>query len=1291
MVLGSAYLAVRSPWMMRWAARGVERLASQAIGEEVVLGEVSVQPALGRLGVRGLVITHRSEQPSQDGLSVVAAESVEVDLGFRGWRPVARRVRVTRPVVSLHLDEDGLREFRSVSPRERLESFPWEEIWITEARFRLEAPGASILATGVDLTPGGFPDAHRLEVGSVRVETERWRQQAEDLELSPVVVTPQGISLPDLSVSLPVLDVSGSADLPFSGPLDGALCAEVRMGELNGLIPAHLLLDGDATAEVELGGTLASPRLEGALLISVGELRRIRDGEEALMVEAEGLASGFVLEDQILDLGPLSAAWSGGQVHGHAVMDLSVKTLSATLTAESLSASEAFVHTGVSASPWVDFDGDLELNLSGTLRPLHLAGTLDLVGQGMTVASGPLSVTPPLLRFSRLAALGELQIREDSMSMRTEFLRTGRSRGTVQVDLETQGDRYLDLDLDLDSIALDELRPLAGLAPTGTASFTGRLYGPMEALSLRGRLESAPFGLLGFTVASALRSPVEAPTLQVVSLPALDARLGGSEFAGQAVFDLGADPTGVDLDLILKSGRLRDLARVFVETDQLDGDVTGGLSVSGPGDALDGEVDLQLGGVSLFGERFDDGLAELRVVSGGLVFDRVRVKRGDEGAYLRGTLDSEGALNLDIGTTGLRLESLDNLAELDADLRGLVSLKGHVGGTVDEVAPEGRVDAWDLRLGRVRLGDSRIDFDTQGGVLGFSGVLAGTGVDVAGTVDLEAEAEWTVQADLHAFPAHVFYPTTPDGTPLDARVTGTVVAAGELGIEGQPFGLTAQADTVEIDWDIHRLRSAQPWRVRWTDTALSVEGVSLEGGRTSLTFGGQGGQGDIDLSGEGVFDLDLVRGFVPGLERSDGVGRATATISSQDGQVAPLVELAVDAASFDGTFLPEPMEDSRIRLRATPSGVVVSSLNARMGGGVFEGGGTVNAENWSPVRYDLWSRLDGARVQWFDWLPPVSGSAEVSFVGPATDPLMKGRVDVSQMVFADRIDWEDAVVSVSGDRLAGAASEETPDLFSMDIILVSDNTIRVRNNLGDLTASGELRVVGDTARPGLVGDLRATPGGRVYLKEREFELQRAELHFVEPTAFDPELDIALSTEVRTLEDEYAIDYRISGPYSDWRAESSSAPALPEADINALLLFGMTRDEIERYGGALSALALEGGDLLASKFGLVETLGGGIYGLEILRPERIDIVSGVTERGSASISSELRILAEKDLDWATLILEQNLSRLSDTYIGLERRLANRLYLRSYWARQQVGRQLNTGGAWGLDFRVRWEVD
>jgi len=306
------------------------------------------------------------------------------------------------------------------------------------------------------------------------------------------------------------------------------------------------------------------------------------------------------------------------------------------------------------------------------------------------------------------------------------------------------------------------------------------------------------------------------------------------------------------------------------------------------------------------------------------------------------------------------------------------------------------------------------------------------------------------------------------------------------------------------------------------------------------------------------------------------------------------------------------------------------------------------------------------------------------------------------MIFSDRIDWESWVLAASDEVLSGSVEAERRDWFKLDLDLVSDQTLRVRNNVGDLTASGRLHVIGDTARPGLLGQVRAEPGGRVYLKEREFELQRGELRFVDPYGFDPELDFSLTTLVRTPEQDVRVDAELAGSWSDWHTTTRSDPSLPQADVNALLVFGMTREEMERTGALGRALAIEGSDVVFSSIGIVERAEQGIFHLhglqpllDPLRPERLDLVSGTSERGSATVSSELRLLYENDLEdlgWrgGTFVFEQNVAGGRDTYLGLEQRLARRLYLRGFWSSQQEERSLSIGGAYGLEVKLRWEL-
>ena len=437
---------------------------------------------------------------------------------------------------------------------------------------------------------------------------------------------------------------------------------------------------------------------------------------------------------------------------------------------------------------------------------------------------------------------------------------------------------------------------------------------------------------------------------------------------------------------------------------------------------------------------------------------------------------------------------------------------------------------------------------------------------------------------------------------------------------------------------------------------------------------------------------------VPGLERADGLGTVKVSAASDNGQIQPEIDLAADGVTVRGDWFPATFEDVSARVRATPDRATIDTLTGRLGGGSVSAQGRIGLEAFVPRRYDLTGTVQDGQVRYFDFLPPLRGDARLAFTGPADSPLLSGQLTLTDMLFSERIDWESWMLELNDEVLSGAVEAESRNWFSMDLGIGADRTIRVRNNVADLEASADLHVIGNTARPGLLGIIRGVPGGRVYLKEREFELQRGEVRFVDPYSYDPELDFALSTDVHTPDQDYRVDAQVGGTWTDWNTTTRSDPNLPQADVNALLVFGMTRQELERSGALGRALAVEGGDVLFSSFGIVERAEEGnlhLRGLQPLlspfKPERLDLVSGTSERGSGTVSSDLRLLYENDLwDGGRLIFEQNVAGGRDTYAGLEQRLANRLYLRGWWSNSQQERTLQIGGAYGVDVSIRWEL-
>jgi hypothetical protein len=171
-----------------------------------------------------------------------------------------------------------------------------------------------------------------------------------------------------------------------------------------------------------------------------------------------------------------------------------------------------------------------------------------------------------------------------------------------------------------------------------------------------------------------------------------------------------------------------------------------------------------------------------------------------------------------------------------------------------------------------------------------------------------------------------------------------------------------------------------------------------------------------------------------------------------------------------------------------------------------------------------------------------------------------------------------------------------------------------------------------------------------------------------------------------------VDYVINGPFSDWRATTRSDPPLPQADVNALLWFGMTTDQLESMGELPSAVAQGVADLIVTDFfvsGKVGELGQDLPSLFL--NSRFDIATGVNARGQ--YSPEPRLVVENRVDELGLDLkwEMNMIRPSDSYVSASRRIGGIWSLSGWYATLQRNRVLAIGGAYGVDVLARWEVE
>ena len=1287
------------PWLLgtdtfqRWLGLALVELAEVATGERVSVGGVRVHPFERRLTVRGLLVSGE-----QGGETILAARSIELVLGWNGFEPLLDHLIVIEPVLHVHIDQDGLREFRDVvrTGRGAEQAFRW--VLVEDGAVVVDLPEGQVTIGDLDLTPAGDPVRYTLDVQDLALDLGRLQQRAEPIHWTGIELDLAHVVIPALELQFPMASLMGDLSAAKSGPLEGQLWFAMDLAQLDPFLMPRRHLDGMLDLDLQLSGTPQHPILWGDLRISPWVLTTAPRGS-ALGQDVPGRAMVFgALEGRLeldlahgaLQLEHLEGSFADGwlSLQGSYGLDDQLAQLQLDLRGGSL---ETALRTmGAAPTPWVDLAMDVEAELQGSLHPVGLSGPFEITTSGFHVDDGPAKPgrSETILAIPSGALRGEVSIEPTRVFGEIQRLELpgGGGSGTVEIGLGSRGP--LDVKLWLRDSDFSIFQPLGSIDLRGTGDLSARVHGPFDRLTAQGKAAVAGLEVLGIPFADHASMELGSPNLRELHLRDLEARRGRTRYAGNLGIYFG-EQLELDTQILVRDGYLSDLMGMFVDIPGVEARLDGTLDLAGEPFHMDGTVELELEDVELVGERFAAGRASARMDDGLFTLRHLEVqRRGEaESLLLRGSVGPEYAANFELLSDGLKLESLDALQGLDLPLEGRLQLLAHAGGSLLEPEFEGRVTAASVRSHGQPVPASVLRFSSSGSVVSVDGELVGGAVEASGQVDWSSGV-YRFDLDLLELPVHLARPTAASGASVRLLADGNVVIQGE---GGAPPDVDAELDHVTLSWGERVLRSQQPWRFIRRGAWWQLEDVELVGERSWARLSGEKlPDRTLELEGDGELDMEWLRLVSPDILRAGGLARWDLSVVGPARAPEVLVRATLHEGLVRATWFPHSFEALEGELSFAAGGYGIKGVRGRVGGGEVEIDGDIHASAWKPVSYDLEGRLIGARVQYIDSLPPVVGDANLAFDGPIDALVLSGEIGVREMVFSERIDWESWLIEQ--ERLSAAAPEESADIFSMDIGIRADGTGRIRNNVGNARLSALLRVVGDTSRPGVLGKVWTEDDGRVYLQEREFSISRGELHFIDPYTFDPELDFLFETDVRSRVRDYHVFYRITGPFSAWRADASSDPALSQADINWLLLFGATRAELEEFGELEGALAWEGIDLLSKELGsgeLLDRFGGG----DILW-DRIDIITGTTTQGVRNVSSEPRLLVEKDIDepWdLTIAGEVNVIRPEDWYTSLEKRIARRLYITTYYASIQYERSLDIGGAFGTELQLRWEVE
>ena len=322
------------------------------------------------------------------------------------------------------------------------------------------------------------------------------------------------------------------------------------------------------------------------------------------------------------------------------------------------------------------------------------------------------------------------------------------------------------------------------------------------------------------------------------------------------------------------------------------------------------------------------------------------------------------------------------------------------------------------------------------------------------------------------------------------------------------------------------------------------EGLSLAflNGLSGKSVHDIGGEIHLDIKADGPVEKPRVNGTF-------GLKGGQATVKPLGLTVAPI--------TLTGTVSPEQIQ--------------ITQLSAKAREGTFETQATFALKDDQPEILDLSMTADHWPVIWTRQYQ-VEIDSQIKAEGPLKAPTVTGQVDVWQATLQPTLSFlsahplsRDETIIVRSSAEAPPMTEATPETTSaatppegdpflnlaMQLAIHLHQNTRILHQNANITLTGDLDVSKKRGEDPRVAGAIALPRGWVGFQGHRFELDQGKITFTGETKINPRLDIVAQYE----HEDYRIDAVVSGTREEPSLDLRSNPALEQADILSVLLFG----------------------------------------------------------------------------------------------------------------------------------------
>jgi len=230
----------------------------------------------------------------------------------------------------------------------------------------------------------------------------------------------------------------------------------------------------------------------------------------------------------------------------------------------------------------------------------------------------------------------------------------------------------------------------------------------------------------------------------------------------------------------------------------------------------------------------------------------------------------------------------------------------------------------------------------------------------------------------------------------------------------------------------------------------------------------------------------------------------------------------------------------------------ITKLMGELNGGEIKGEGSIFFKNLLSPELSVKLLLKEGNIFYPEGLTALA-NANLKITGFYPNLLMKGNVDILEAVFKkDIYPEQEALANYFSKQMIVEEISPIAKKINLDIFVSLPENFNFSNNLANVNATGDLRLMGSLSNPLIYGSLKIGEGGTVKYAQKEFLFLRGDINFTGKYYWKPSIDVSLQRKEKVNAVNYDINIEIKGDPDNLKINLWSQPPLPEKDIIKML-------------------------------------------------------------------------------------------------------------------------------------------